>query len=136
MARDAHGLVILSEEECLRLLVEHPLHVGRVAVITEGYPLVLPVNYRMDHGTVVFRTSLGTKLDAAARGAPLGVEVDDLEPAWEEGWSVVIRGRGEEVTNPAEIARLQRLPLHPWGPGDRTRFVRIQPETITGRRIA
>ena len=136
MARDANGLVILSEEECLRLVGEHPVHVGRIAVVVEGYPLVLPVNYRLDHGTVVFRTSIGTKLDVAARGAPIGFEVDDLDPTWEEGWSVVIRGRGEEVTNPAELSRLQRLPLRPWGPGDRSRFVRIQPEHITGRRIA
>ena len=136
MARDANGLVILTEDECLRLLTEHPLHIGRVAVIVDGYPLILPVNYRIDHGTVVFRTSIGTKLDVAARGAPLGFEVDDLDPAWEEGWSVVIRGRGEEVTNPAEVSRLQRLPIRPWGPGDRSRFVRIQPEIMSGRRIA
>ena len=136
MARDAHGLLMLSEDDCLRLLAEHPLHIGRVAVIADGYPLILPVNYRVDHGTVVFRTAIGTKLDAAARGARVGFEADDLDSAWEEGWSVVIRGRGEEVTNPAEIARLQRLPLRPWGPGDRSRFVRIQPDVISGRRIA
>jgi uncharacterized protein len=137
MARDANGLVILSSDECLRLLNEHPVHVGRLAFTTEdGYPLVLPVNYRVDHGTVVFRTALGTKLDVVAKGIPVAFEVDELDSAWEEGWSVVIQGRAEEVTNPAEISRLQRLPIRPWGPGDRSRFVRIQPDKITGRRIA
>jgi uncharacterized protein len=136
MARDANGLVILSEDECRRLVAEHPLHVGRVAFVLDGYPVVLPVNYRLDHGTVVFRTSIGSKLDAVARGAAVGFEVDELDPDWQEGWSVVIRGHGEEVTNPAEVARLQRLPLRPWGPGSRSRFVRIQPDMITGRRIA
>lgn len=136
MPRDANGLVILERAECLRLLGEHRLRVGRVAFVDEGFPQVLPVNYLVDHGTVVFRTALGTKLDAAARGAPLSFEVDHLEPEWEEGWSVLVQGRGEEVTNPAELARLQRLPLRAWVPGERTRFVRIQPSKLTGRRIA
>lgn len=136
MARDANGLLILTTDECLKLLNEHPTHVGRVAMVVDGYPLVLPVNYRMDHGTVVFRTSIGTKLDAAARNTPLAFEVDELDANWEEGWSVVIQGKGEEVVNPADIARLQRLPIHPWGSGDKSRYVRISTEKISGRRIA
>ncbi len=136
MARDANGLLILNNDECVKLLNEHPVHVGRVAMVIDGYPLVLPVNYRIDHGTVVFRTTIGTKLDAATRGAPLAFEVDDLDANWEEGWSVVVQGRGEEVVNPADVARLQRLPIHPWGSAEASRYVRIRPDKVTGRRIA
>jgi hypothetical protein len=47
----------------------------------------------------------------------------------------VIQGRGEEVTSPADVARLQRLPIHPWGPGAKSRYIRITPERVSGRRI-
>ena len=40
-----------------------------------------------------------------------------------------------EVTDPTDLARLRALPLYPWAPGDRTRYVRVRPLKVTGRRI-
>ena len=42
------------------------------------------------------------------------------------------RGEAVEVTDPAELARLRKLPLHPWAPGAKTRYVRILPAVLTG----
>lgn len=126
----------LSHEECLHLLRSHPQRIGRVGIADDGRrPVILPVNYAMDEDAVVFRTGGGTKLAAAVRGAFVAFEVDDVDVAWQEGWSVLLRGQAQEVTDPAEVARLEGLPLHPWAGGDRERYIRIQPDTITGRRL-
>jgi uncharacterized protein len=85
---------------------------------------------------VVFRTDEGTKLDAASRGARVAFEVDGTDAATRTGWSIVIRGEAVEITEPAELARPRELPLYPWAPGARSRYVRILPASLTGRRIS
>jgi nitroimidazol reductase NimA-like FMN-containing flavoprotein (pyridoxamine 5'-phosphate oxidase superfamily) len=84
---------------------------------------------------VVFRTDEGTKLDAACRGSRVAFEIDGTDAAARTGWSVLIRGEAIEVTDPAELARLRKLPLDPWAPGPKTHHVRILPAVLTGRRI-
>ncbi len=96
---------------------------------------MLPVNFVLDRHTVVFRTGEGTKLDAASGGRRVAFEIDGSDAATRTGWSVVIRGEVTEVTGPAELARLRELPLHPWAPCVRHRYVRILPAVLTGRRI-
>jgi uncharacterized protein len=63
-------------------------------------------------------------------------EVDGTDAATRTGWSVVVRGEAVEVTDPAELARLRGLPLYPWAPGAKSRYVRILPALVTGRRIS
>jgi uncharacterized protein len=124
----------LTEAECHKLLAER--HLGRLALDDQDGPLVLPVNYVLDEGTVLFRTGEGGVLHGAARGGRVAFEVDAVEEASRTGWSVLVRGRAAEVTDPAELTRVRRLALSPWAPGRRDRYVRIRPERITGRRIA
>jgi hypothetical protein len=45
-------------------------------------------------------------------------------------------GLAEEITDPAEIKAAEQLGLHPFATGDRSHFVRIHPEFLSGRRIA
>jgi nitroimidazol reductase NimA-like FMN-containing flavoprotein (pyridoxamine 5'-phosphate oxidase superfamily) len=85
---------------------------------------------------VVFRSDEGTKLEAASRGGRVAFEVDGADAATRSGWSVLVRGEATEVTDPTELARLRKLPLSPWAPGPKTRYVRILPTVLTGRRIA
>ncbi len=85
--------------------------------------------------TVVFRTEEGKKLDAAVRGRFVAFEVDTVDPEWRRGWSVVIRGWAEEVTDPDELEQVRARPLTSWAPGTRGHYVRIRPEVISGRRI-
>jgi uncharacterized protein len=123
----------LTKSECITLLSGQRL--GRVAVVDDQGPAVFPVNFVLDRHMVVFRTDEGTKLDAAARGSRVAFEIDGTEEAARTGWSVLIRGEATEVTDPAELARLRRLPLSPWAPGPKTHYVRILPAKLTGRRI-
>lgn len=136
MSPDPLALEHLPTEECLHLLRSHPQRIGRVGIADDGRrPVILPVNYAMDDDVVVFRTAQGTKLAAAVRGAFVAFEVDDVDMAWQEGWSVLVRGQADEATDPDEIARLEGLPLRPWAGGQREHFVRIRPDTVTGRRL-
>ena len=84
----------------------------------------------------MFRTDPGSKLDAAAAGAPVAFEVDAVDERDRSGWSVVVCGRAGEVSDPADLERLRVLPLYSWAPGAKARYVRIRSAVVTGRRIA
>ena len=123
----------LTKSQCFELLARE--HLGRVAVVDHLGPVVFPVNFILDRHMVIFRTSEGTKLDAACRGSRVAFEIDGTDTATHTGWSVLVRGEAIEVTDPAELVRLRKLPLHPWAPGAKTHYVRILPAALTGRRI-
>jgi uncharacterized protein len=123
----------LTRSECFELLATE--HLGRVAVVDDRGPVVLPVNFVLDRHTVVFRTGAGTKLSAASLGRRVSFEVDRADAATRTGWSVLVRGEAVEVTDRSELARLRTLPLLAWAPGVRGHYVRILPATLAGRRI-
>jgi len=123
----------LPTAECLRLMATVP--VGRISYTRQALPAVEPVNFALDRGTIVFRTAQGGKLAAAARGAVVAFQADDLHPVTRSGWSVTVVGLSREVTESADIARLEHLDLDTWAPGTHHHFIRITPEVITGRRL-
>ena len=133
MEVDRNGLEVLSRDECLRLLGTAGL--GRVAVTTAALPTILPVNFRFDGREILIRTGRGTKLDAATRNAVVAFEVDEVEPATREGWSVVVTGVARDLTDPDELAEAQTPPLVRWASGDDHRVVAISTEVVSGRRI-
>ena len=126
------GLEDVDSDECLRLLRSTTL--GRLAVVVDGQPLVFPVNFTVDGRAIVLRTDEGTKLFAARHGL-LAFECDGMDSLYHTGWSVLVTGRGEEISDPSEIARLARLPLGPWCSAPKPVWLRIRPRTLTGRRI-
>ena len=130
--RDAH-MEVVDDTECRKLLAER--HLGRLAITDWDGPMIFPVNYVFDQDLIIFRTDPGTKLDAATEGESVAFEVDAADAATQTGWSVVVRGTLVEITDPAHLARLRALPLYPWAPGDKTRYVRVPPRMVTGRRI-
>ncbi|MDP9210106.1 MAG: pyridoxamine 5'-phosphate oxidase family protein [Actinomycetota bacterium] len=123
----------LDKDECRRLLAER--HLGRLAIPDFGGPVIFPVNYVFDQDLVVFRTDPGSKLDAATERESVAFEVDAIDEATRTGWSVVVRGTLAEITDTAHLERLRALPLYPWAPGEKTRYVRVRPLSVTGRRI-
>jgi nitroimidazol reductase NimA-like FMN-containing flavoprotein (pyridoxamine 5'-phosphate oxidase superfamily) len=132
----ATGIEVLDREECVRLLATQS--VGRVVTIDHGSPHIVPVNYALDGDAVIFRTAVGTKLDAASRSA-VAFEVDSLHDADHSAWSVVVHGWAQEVTafdDPALRARIDALPIDAWADFDRPHVVRIAGHSITGRRVA
>ena len=108
--------------------------IGRLAVIHDGSPDIVPVNFVVDHGTVVLRSARGTKHDAA-RNHPVAFEVDGYDAATGEAWSVVARGHAVEVRDVDESIEILHLPLDPWLEGPKPHLLRIVPVSLTGRRF-
>jgi nitroimidazol reductase NimA-like FMN-containing flavoprotein (pyridoxamine 5'-phosphate oxidase superfamily) len=125
----------LTTAECRELLDRH--HFGRLGFIDSVgvLPSIIPVNYLLDDDKIVIRTDAGSKLNAAIRGAPVAFEVDSVDETHEVGWSVVVRGRAEEVTDEDKLAELRQTPLLAWRPGPKPRYVRINASQVSGRRI-
>jgi uncharacterized protein len=127
------GISTLEHHECWALLRD--AEVGRLAVAISNHPDIFPVNFVVDHGTVVFRTAEGTKLAAAVLGQAVAFEVDGYEPASGDAWSVVLKGRAVEVERMQEMFDALDLPLFPWHAAPKPRFVRIEPDDVSGRRF-
>jgi nitroimidazol reductase NimA-like FMN-containing flavoprotein (pyridoxamine 5'-phosphate oxidase superfamily) len=126
-------LLELPEEECLRLLARG--HLGRIGIVEGDRSVILPVNYVFDDGCVHFQSTGGSKLDAALAGRGVAFQIDGIDPVYHGGFSVLAYGRAEVVNDPAEVARLEQLPLRPWWPEARDRWIRIRLEQISGRRL-
>ncbi|MCA2178075.1 pyridoxamine 5'-phosphate oxidase family protein [Nonomuraea glycinis] len=128
----------LDEKECLRLIA--PGGIGRVAFNGSHGPTVLPVNYQVHEGAILFRTAAGGPMDQDLRTGMQGVEikvgfeVDQIDEAHREGWSVLVQGPAHHVSE-EETAALIGADVSPWAGGDRRLYVRIIPSQITGRRI-
>jgi nitroimidazol reductase NimA-like FMN-containing flavoprotein (pyridoxamine 5'-phosphate oxidase superfamily) len=127
-------LVTLSEEECRALLGSHG--VGRIGVVLPHGPVVVPVNYTVTgDGAVAFRTDPGTVVSGTA-GHEIAFEVDRIDDAMSQGWSVLVAGTARPVTDPDTAAELSHLERGgPWAGGDRRQWILVTPHSITGRRI-
>jgi uncharacterized protein len=128
-----NGLEILSPAQCHDLLLRST--VGRVAVTVAALPAIFPVNYGVLNGQIIFRTGEGTKLQAALEGAVVAFQVDHFDEPTASGWSVMAIGLAEEMTDADELAAAEALDLLPFAAGDRSHYVRIDPEFLSGRRI-
>lgn len=125
---------ILDVDTSMRLLTDH--HVGRIALNAVGGPIVVPVNYVFNAGTVVFRTDLDRKLRAAERREDAAFQIDHVDEGHRVGWSVLVRGRLAEVVDASELGQLDAASPEPFVHGDGKRHhVRLLPRAITGRRI-
>ncbi|GAA0686567.1 pyridoxamine 5'-phosphate oxidase family protein [Kitasatospora atroaurantiaca] len=127
-------LMQLTTPECWDRLGEHGI--GRVALSGDAGPAVLPVNYIVDDGTIVYRTTPDS-MTASAAGSEVAFEVDHVDEHLSQGWSVLIVGTAEYITDPETVRRLAEEPeARPWAGGARNLWIRIAPTRITGRRIS
>lgn len=130
---DRNGLEVLDRAECLRLLAGARL--GRVGISSGALPHVLPVNFRLVGDQVVFRTGVGTKLDAATQNAVVAFEVDDMDALAHEGWSVIVTGITREIVDPVELESLEAGRIPRWAPSGDGRVVAISCDLVSGRRL-
>ncbi len=123
----------LSADECMALIA--PGGIGRFVFVDQREPVAWPVNFRIVDGDVVFRTNSGSAaLDALSDG-DTSFEVDRVDDALTEGWSVLLTGVSRVITEPIERERARASGVTPWAGGEHDAFVRMEPQTITGRRI-
>jgi nitroimidazol reductase NimA-like FMN-containing flavoprotein (pyridoxamine 5'-phosphate oxidase superfamily) len=106
-----------------------------VGVSVDALPVVLPVNFAVLDGDIVFRTVAGTKFHAASAGAVVAFEADAYDPDGSSGWSVLVQGVARVVTDPEELHLVEQLGVDPWAV-DGDRVIRITGSRISGRRFA
>jgi nitroimidazol reductase NimA-like FMN-containing flavoprotein (pyridoxamine 5'-phosphate oxidase superfamily) len=129
----------LDEAECLRLI--SPGGVGRIAFVGSYDLTVLPVNYRLVNGAILFRTTEDGLVEEDLRTGiahgeyRVAFEVDHLDEATREGWSVLVRGPAHHLDAADEQEAARLAGVEPWAAGKRNHFIRITPVGVTGRRI-
>jgi nitroimidazol reductase NimA-like FMN-containing flavoprotein (pyridoxamine 5'-phosphate oxidase superfamily) len=129
----------LDEAESLKLIA--PGGIGRIAYQGRFGPAVLPVNYQWHDGAIVFRTTRHSALDEDLQTGIAGgeykvaFEIDEIDAAARQGWSVLVQGPAHHVESEDERAAVIRADVEPWPVGEKDLFVRIVPSRVTGRRI-
>jgi nitroimidazol reductase NimA-like FMN-containing flavoprotein (pyridoxamine 5'-phosphate oxidase superfamily) len=124
----------IARQQCLDLLESN--HLGRVAWQAADLPQILPVTYAMHQGSAYFRTAPDSILAELAQPTSVALEVDELDQQNRSGWSVVMHGRTSAVSEPDELADLWASDsIVPWATGNRTLFIRIHPERVSGRVV-
>ena len=129
----------LTEAESLHLIEQ--AEIGRIGFSGRYGPLVLPVNYKIVDGAVVFRLAVGSSVGEDLRTGiadaeyKVAFEIDQIDPASRTGWSVMIQGAAHHIDDEDERAVVLKAGIEPWAGGERDHFVRIKPTLISGRRI-
>ena len=131
---DTHPVLeTLSEAECRAYLGTQGI--GRFVFVSARGPVAVPVNYKMLGDHIVFRTHAWTTLAESAEQRRVSIEVDHIDEALAEGWSVLASGRAHRVTDAAELEQVKALAVRPWAAGERETYIRLVPTAITGRRL-
>jgi nitroimidazol reductase NimA-like FMN-containing flavoprotein (pyridoxamine 5'-phosphate oxidase superfamily) len=137
-----HGKAIvetLDEQECLRLVSAEVI--GRLAFVGRFDLTVLPVNFRLAGGAILFRTAqdsmTGEDLRTGIAHAEYQVafEVDSFDEKAREGWSVLIQGPAHHLDSAAERDEALSAGVESWPGGEKDHFIKITPVRVTGRRV-
>jgi nitroimidazol reductase NimA-like FMN-containing flavoprotein (pyridoxamine 5'-phosphate oxidase superfamily) len=120
----------LTADECQNHLAAGGI--GRIVLSTGSGPVAFPVNFVFTDGAVVLRTS--DAMTAKVSGV-VAFEVDHVDEAMSEGWSVLVRGHARLIEDPEERSVAAHLDIEPWAGGARLNVISIEPFEITGRVI-
>jgi hypothetical protein len=132
---DAHPGAIL--EAMTPIQCRHHLEaggVGRVIFNTPRGPVALPVNFRFSDGEVLIQTTLAHARELESQDR-IGFEIDRIDDAVSEGWSVMVTGFAHQVDDPERLVEHAAAGLSPWAGGYRPALVAIAVDEITGRVI-
>lgn len=131
---DEAWLETLDLETCLKHLRSE--QVGRLAIVADGFPIVLPITYRLLETSsstwVALRTRSGNVIDQASMN--VAFEIDGIDAAHHRGWSVLVRGMLQHV-DPDAAGFRERFDPQPWMATDRDAWLIIEPFSITGREL-
>jgi hypothetical protein len=120
----------LTTDQCEEHLA--PGGVGRIILSTGSGPIAVPVNFVFADGAIMFKTSESMTTNVAG---VVAFEVDHIDEAMSEGWSVLVRGHARLIEDPGERLAAARFDIEPWAGGERPNLVSISPFEMTGRVI-
>lgn len=124
----------LDRETCEVLLAAGT--VGRLAYVADGYPVVTPVSYVYAGGLIIIRTQAGDRADNAPLSA-VGFEIDAYDPEARLGWSVLVRGVANDVSEAAGelYDAVRSIDTGTARPGPNNVVLTVTPKHVTGRRL-
>lgn len=127
-------LAQLTRADCLQLVGSVPF--GRIVFTSRALPAVRVVNHLMLGEQIIIRASLGAAISSEAdgTGTVVAYEADLFDPAERLGWSVVVVGRANRVTD-TELAARCRESLSPWVDGETDQVIAIAADLVTGYRM-
>ena len=116
----------LDAATCAVLLTTQ--QVGRLVSGGEE-PVIVPLNYRMVDGVIIFRTSADSRVAGAIPG-PVVFEVDMFDERTRSGWSVIVHGM-------LQVAPAGCLPaeVETWAPGERDQWMVLAVGSLSGRLL-
>lgn len=127
------GVEKISTGACWQLVGANSL--GRLAIQNvDGHPDVFPLNYLAHDGSLYMRSAPGTKLRSLVAHPEVALEVDGIDEGFH--WSVVMRGTATRLNTDAAIEASGILDLVSSSPTAKHNYVRLVPDTVTGRRFA
>ena len=124
------GLEIMPIPECEQQL-QHG-GIGMLAMCGVGAPALRPVNFAFVEGAIVLRTGEGQILEAATGNEPASFMITEIDRFEHAGWSVVVTGKLAPVSAASAAAEAR---VRPWIRADKQHFVKLEVDTISGRRI-
>ena len=119
------GLIVLSRDDCLRLL--RLGGVGRIAVPGERVPTMRPVNFALQGERIVMRTSDRALWAAAEAGVEASFEFDEVRNEDHWTWNVIATGWLEELAVDA--------PVTLWAPSADERSLALTITEVSGRQV-
>jgi len=129
-SQGAH-LVEISSFDAWQLLAG--ADVARIAWHGPSGVSIVPVNCVLVDGALWFRTTPSASIARAGDGQEVAAEVDHLDPVARTAWSVVVRSVVELVDPQAAPDAVGELAI--WPAGARSLYVRLEPTSVTGRRL-
>jgi nitroimidazol reductase NimA-like FMN-containing flavoprotein (pyridoxamine 5'-phosphate oxidase superfamily) len=109
--------------------------VGRIAISVGALPVILPVNYLAFDGAVWFRAPSNGTHSRASVGSVVAFEADGYDDAGSFGWSVLVRGIADEVSDPHTLEEVRSRFVDAWPRGDDAdRYIIVPTTMITGQR--
>ena len=123
---------VLSLDECWSRL--HGETIARLAVATDVGVDIFPINYTVHERAIYLRTAPGSKLVDLIKYPMVAFEIDGRNAGMH--WSVVVKGEGTRLSSDAEILASGVLALHTATPTAKWNYVRIVPDSVTGRQFS
>lgn len=127
---DEEPVGMMTTDECWEMLRANEF--GRLAFHLAGEVHLAPINYAVDHDTLLFRTAEGSKLLGVEMNPDVAFEIDEFDE--HHARSVVLRGVARHLGE-SEEHRAENVPLRPWVPTLKYDVVEIRPTEVSGRRF-
>lgn len=122
----------MAEDACLLALRTE--RIGRIVLTQRALPVAVPVSYLVTADAVIVRVPDDGASDWHAAGSVVALEADAHDV--DGGWSVLVLGMANQVTDAAQIDLFDRTVPTTWADTpSSTAYVRIPFSLVTGRRL-